>query len=260
MATDDTAKAALRYRARGWSVVPIEPRGKRPLVRWEPLQRRAPSEAEIRAWFERWPDANVGVVTGAVSGLVVVDVDPRHGGTEALAELERTHGPLPSGVEARTGGGGRHLYFAHPGDVVHNRVGLAPGIDLRGDGGVVVAPPSIHPSGRRYRWRRGHAPDEVALAEPPPWLLRAPGAARAGHPLAYWRERVRRPVLEGERNATLASFAGHLLWHEVDPDVVTELLLAWNRLRCEPPLTDDEVVRTAASIAATHRRRSQEAE
>src|SRR5512134_2277855 len=69
----EIAKAALAYRAQGWSLVPIEPRGKRPLVRWERFQERAPSEAEIVAWFERWPEANVGIVTGGVSGLVVVD-------------------------------------------------------------------------------------------------------------------------------------------------------------------------------------------
>lgn len=251
---EKVVQAALRYRARGWSVVPVEPRGKRPLVRWEELQERVPSEAEVEAWLERWPDANVGIVTGGVSRLVVVDVDPRHGGTESLAALEREHGPLPSGVEAETGGGGRHLYFAHPGGEVRNRVGLAPGIDLRGDGGVVVAPPSIHPSGRRYRWKKGCGPDERAPVEPPPWLLREPGSAGAGHSIAYWRERVRGPVREGERNATIASFAGHLLWHGVDPDVVSELLLCWNRIRCAPPLSDDEVVRTVASITRTHRR------
>jgi hypothetical protein len=253
-------RAARGYLARGWSVVPIEAHGKRPLVRWEELQRRAPSEAEIAAWFARWPDAGVGIVTGRVSGLLVVDVDPRHGGAETLAALERDHGPLPTSVEAETGGGGRHLYFAHPGGAVRNRVGLAPGIDLRGDGGMVVAPPSIHPSGRGYRWRPGRAPDEIALAEPPSWLLRPPESARSGHPPAYWRERVRNPVREGERNSSVASLTGHLLWHGIDPDVAAELLRCWNRVRCDPPLPDDEVLRTVESIARTHRRHRDEGE
>lgn len=260
MAEGRGERAALAYLARGWSVVPIEPRDKRPLVRWEAFQRRVPSAPEVAAWFARWPDANVGIVTGSVSGLVVVDVDPRHGGAEALATLEREQGPLPSTVEAETGGGGRHLYFTHPGGAVRNRAGLAPGIDLRGDAGVVVAPPSMHPSGRRYRWRDGHGPDETALAELPRWLLRSPEIARSGHPLAYWRERVRGPVREGERNGSIASLTGHLLWHGVDPDVVAELLLCWNRARCEPPLTDDEVVRTVESITRTHRRHQGDAE
>jgi hypothetical protein len=171
-------QAALDYLARGWSVVAVEPRAKRPLVRWEPFQRRAPAAADVAGWFERWPDANVGIVTGRVSGLVVVDVDPRHGGGAALRALERAHGALPPTVESATGGGGRHLYFAHPGGRVRNRVGLVPGIDLRGDGGVVVAPPSVHPSGRRYRWKRGRAPGEAALAELPRWWLDLLGAGR----------------------------------------------------------------------------------
>jgi hemoglobin len=93
------ARAALRYRAWGWLVVPIEPRGKRPLVRWEEFQQRLPSEAEITAWLARWPDAGVGIVTGSVSRLVVVDVDPRHGGAEALggdrASIKKTPSRRP---------------------------------------------------------------------------------------------------------------------------------------------------------------------
>jgi hypothetical protein len=193
-------------------------------------------------------------VAGRLSGLVIVDVDPRHGGTETLEALARDHGPLGSTLEAETGSGGRHLYFAHPGGVVRNRVGLAPGIDLRGDGGLVVAPPSVHPSGRLYRWRAGRAPDDAALAPVPAWLLRESRTSRSGHPLAYWRTRVREPAREGERNATIASLTGHLLWHDVDPEVATELLLAWNRARCEPPLADEEVVRTVESITRTHLR------
>lgn len=245
--------AALDYLARGWSVVPVRAREKRPLVAWQPYQQTRPTPAEVRDWFTRWPDANVGIVTGVLSGLVVLDVDPAHGGEQSLARLEREHGPLPVTVEAISGGGGRHLYFAHPGGEVRNRAGLAPGIDLRGDGGLIVAPPSRHPSGRRYTWRAGHAPGECGLAPLPRWLL--PGAAaRTGHPLAYWRELVARGVPEGRRNSTLASLAGHLLWHGVDPDVVAELLLCWNRSRCQPPLSDEEVLRTVASITRLHQR------
>ena len=73
-------------------------------------------------------------------------------------------------MESITGGGGRHVYFSHPGGVVHNRANIQPGIDLRGDGGCIVAPPSVHPSGKRYRWKKGHAPGDVKLARLPDWL------------------------------------------------------------------------------------------
>lgn len=248
--------AARGYLSRGWTPVPVARRGKRPLVAWRPYQERAPDAAELEAWFAHRPEANVALVTGARAGLVVLDVDPGHGGAESLAALEARHGPLEPTVEALTGGGGRHLYFAHPGGEVRNRAGFAPGLDLRGDGGLVVAPPSVHPSGRRYQWRDGRAPGESSLAPLPPWL-REPSAAsgaQAGHPPQHWRALARGGVAAGRRNAALASFTGHLLWHGVDPEVILELLLAWNRTRCRPPLGDDEVVRTVRSIEETHRR------
>lgn len=248
--------AALSYLARGWSVVPIAGRGKRPLVPWQEFQNRFATQEEVCAWYARWPDAGVGIVTGGVSALVVLDVDSRHGGDDSLAALEREHGMLPWTIEAVTGGGGRHLYFAHPDDELRNRAGLAPGLDLRAEGGLVVAPPSVHATGRRYEWEVSRHPDETPLAAMPDWLIRlARGAAPGhGHPLAWWRDLVMTGVGEGQRNTTIASICGHLLWHGVDPDVVLELLLCWNRVRCRPPLDDDEVARTVDSIMRTHAR------
>lgn len=257
----EIARAALRYAARGWSVIPAEARGKRPLVAWQPFQQHAATADELAAWFRRWPRANVAVVTGAISGIVVLDVDPPHGGTESLAEAEALHGPLPATLEARTGGGGRHLYFAHPGGIVRNRVGLAPGLDLRGDGGCVIAPPSVHPSGARYAWAAGVGPGDRAPAPMPRWLRLwvHDDPARPGHPAAHWRALAHEGVPRGKRNATIASFTGHLLWRGVDPAVVLELMLGWNRLRCRPPLPDDEVARTVESIVRMHERDPAEA-
>lgn len=249
--------AALRYRMLGWVPLPVAPGTKRPLVSWADLQERLPDRDEVRNWYARWPQAGVGVVTGLTSGLVVLDVDPAHGGAASLSALELTHGKLAQTVEAVTGGGGRHLYFAHPGGDIRNRAGLAPGIDLRADGGMVVAPPSIHPNGRPYLWREGHGPEEIAVARLPIWLRgEAVGEGFGhGHPMSFWRDLARRGVQAGNRNSTIASLTGHLLWHGVDPEVVTELLLAWNRWRCRPPLSDEEVVRTVTSIEQTQRRR-----
>ncbi len=254
--------AALAAAGRGWSVVVVRPRGKAPLVPWLELQQRRAHQDEIREWFRRWPDANVGVVTGAISGLVVLDIDPGHGGRDSLATFEEGLGRLPETVEAITGGGGRHLYFSHPGGTVPNRAGVAPGIDVRGDGGSIVMPPSIHPSGRRYRWMAGRSPEAMSLARlPRTWLLRiSRRSPPAGHTLPHWRDLVRGGVAEGARNDTIASLTGHLLWHGVDPFVALQLLLCWNRERCRPPLPDDEVARTVGSISRLHdRSRSEQA-
>ena len=256
MTASECERAALDYLRRGWSVIPMRKRDKRPAIPWQDFQTACAGEREVRDWFRRWPDDNVGIVTGAVSGLVVLDVDPRHGGHESLRALEREHGPLPRTLEVVTGGGGRHVYFAHPGATVHNRVAIAPGIDLRGDGGCVVAPPSVHPSGNRYQWLPGCGPGRATLAALPRWLLQLLGerTRRASHTPGYWYGLLRQGVPEGERNSGIASIAGHLLWHGVDPDVTLELLLCWNRIRCRPPLDDEEVARTVRSITHLHER------
>ncbi len=246
------AQAAARYLARGWSVLPLRRGDKRPLIAWETLQQTRADPATLTRWFARWPDANIGIVTGEISNLIVLDVDPKHGGDDSLAELERRFEKLPDSVEAHTGGGGRHLYFTHPGGFVPNRAGLAQGIDRRGDGGYVVAPPSLHPSGQLYVWARGRSPEDMALAALPRWLLFAGRGFRKRRSLEDWRLLVREGVNEGERNSTIASLTGHLLWHGVDPQVALELLLAWNRVRCRPPLDDDEVARVVASITRLH--------
>lgn len=164
--------AALDYAARGWRVVPIIPGRKHPgLDAWQEAATTDPDI--IRQWWQRWPTHGVGIATGAGSGIFVLDVDngPGKDGDESLADLQATYGPLPETVEVITGSGGRHLYYRVPEGVdIRNdqaaRLGV--GLDIRGDGGQVVAPPTIHPSGRRYEWEASN-PDDVADA--PGWLI-----------------------------------------------------------------------------------------
>jgi hypothetical protein len=247
------------YIGRGWSIIAIRPGDKRPLVHWEEFQHRRPSGAEAGAWFCRWREAGIGIVTGAISGLVVIDIDVRHGGDVALEHLEREHGRLPTTVECQTGGGGRHLYFAHPGGLVRNKVGLAPRVDLRGDGGYVVAPPSLHASGLRYARVDGRVPGNTVIVPLSDWVLRhaVEEPARRGHPIAYWRRLVCDGIAAGEHNNTIASLAGHLFSQRVDSAIVMELLLCWNRVRCRPPLADEEVASVVTSIRRLHERDSE---
>lgn len=138
----------------------------------------AASEKEVEEWWRRWPDANVGIVTGRVSSIVVLDVDPRSGGDSALGGLEDRWGALPATLEVQTGGGGRHLWFSS--DEELPSAVLAPGLELKAERCVVIAPPSVHATGRRYAWIPGRGPDDLTAAPVPGWLKPiAPGGAGA---------------------------------------------------------------------------------
>lgn len=164
--------AALEYLRLGWSVLPLCPPdhvgvgrdhgkrcgspGKAPLVAWVEYQRRRAGEDEVREWWRRWPNANVGVVMGAVSGVVGLDIDGE-AGEDALASLAA--GEMPATWEFATPGGGRRLLYLA--DTVYTRptataLGTKQEIRLLGDGSQTVAPPSRHPSGGRYEWVRGY--------------------------------------------------------------------------------------------------------
>jgi hypothetical protein len=175
------SEAAAEYAARGWLVLPCHhlvgggcscraadcsSPGKHPRVP-RGLHAASADAAVVERWWRRWPQANVGVRTGAESGLVVVDVDTVHGGGRSMRGLMDRYGDLRDVPRVRTGSGGWHLLFAHPGERVPNSAGrLGTGIDVRGDGGYVIAPPSVHARGRAYRW-------EVYAGDLPPlpeWL------------------------------------------------------------------------------------------
>jgi hypothetical protein len=157
---------ALMYAQRGWGVLQCRPSGKEPAIRGGFKAATTEKRAIVAAWTAQ-SAANVGVATGAKSGLVVLDVDPRNGGDASLAELERIHGTVPVTPSVETGGGGRHFYFAAPEGAVRSGV-LADGLDVKADGGYVIAPPSVHPDGGVYRWANGPT---VPLAPCPEWVL-----------------------------------------------------------------------------------------
>src|SRR5215207_6148641 len=151
----DWQTTAATYADHGWSVVPAAVTDKRALVTWRQWQLAAAGLEQLAHWGRRWPRANWAVITGRLSGIVVVDVDPRHRGDHALAELEQRHGDLPWTAVVETPSGGWHVYLRHPGGRIPNsasRIGL--GIDIRGDGGLALLPPSRRPDGA-YRWAVG---------------------------------------------------------------------------------------------------------
>ena len=143
---------------------PCELGGKRPLT-YNGFWDASADPRRVGAWWQRWPGANLGVPTGERTGLLVLDIDPEAGGPESLAALERAHGQLPKTARTRTGGGGVHAFFKYPtGEEVRNSAGrLGSGLDVRGEGGYVVVPPSR--TGGAYEWL-----DRTPLAQPS-WLL-----------------------------------------------------------------------------------------
>jgi Bifunctional DNA primase/polymerase, N-terminal len=163
---------ALAYERAGLSVVPAPLSGKRALISWKPWQQMAADPTQLRIWWQRWPKANVAIITGRISNLVVVDVDPAHGGLGTLVAMEAEHQLLDRSATVLTPSGGRHYWFRHPGGRLSNsnkaiRDRYGPGVDIRGDGSLVLAPPSVRLSGA-YSWRVG-APSTIPPM--PYWLV-----------------------------------------------------------------------------------------
>jgi hypothetical protein len=226
----DLLAAALAYAEAGLPVLPL--RGKVP--RNNNGLTGATTEAEIvREWWTRWPDANIGIRTGAESGLLVLDVDVQHGGGGTLKELEAKHGKLPETAQVLTGGGGRHYLFCHPGRDVRNSAGrLGHGLDVRGDGGYIVAPPSVHESGRAYKWVRAL---ERGRADTPTWLLDEYEQRRNGS-----TAKLGELIPEGRRRDAMLSVAGKLKRAGLSGEEILPTLRELNK-RCRPPLEEREL-------------------
>lgn len=175
--------AALRYAALGRSVIPLLARDKRPAIKWQEFQSRRATEEEIRGWWRQWPNANIGIVTGKISNLVVIDIDGEQGiaWIKSVPDFAKLQTPV-----VKTGKG-FHFYLSHPGEKTSNFAGREPGVDFRGDGGYVAAPPSVHPSGALYQFQPGF--DESVDAAPAPAavvaLLTKAGAAASSNVLNF---------------------------------------------------------------------------
>lgn len=243
--------AALYYAEQGWPVFPLAVREKIPLLRGGNGVKAATTDADqIIRWWTDHPDANIGLATGGPTGLYVVDVD----GEDGEAALAR-YGALPLVPESTTGKG-RHLLFTLPHG--RNTAGkLGPKIDTRGEGGYIVAPPSIHPDGRRYAWK---VPPHKAIPQPLPAAMEDALASVAGSivPTDGARgsavEVVLHGVTEGGRNQALTEYVGRLLAKGLRELEVLELARGVNATKFAPPLPPAEVEAVVRSVAATHDR------
>jgi hypothetical protein len=239
-AASDLLDAALSYAHRGWPVFPV--RGKVPLTP-HGVKDATTDPIAIREWWNKWPDANIGIATGLSSHLVVLDIDGVEG-ENSLKELEAQFGKVPATLEAQTGNSGRHLYFESRDErlVIRNSSStLGRCLDVRGEGGYVVAPPSIHVTTRKcYQWINREPPLPV-----PAWIA----AGKPSLKLAFDRPQPPARIREGSRNATLASLAGTMRRPGMTQDAIEAALLAENTSRCDPPLPETEVRLIARSIS-----------
>jgi hypothetical protein len=254
---NDYLEAALGYAERGWRVLPLHSVaeiGKRSNGMCSCQRRDCTSIAkhprtlhgvkdatvkpcQIRKWWDMWPSANVGIACGSISGIVVVDIDPRNGGVEHINELLKEHGKLPQTTISATGGGGWHYVYAHSGE----RKGiLCEGVDLVSDGGYIVAPPSLHLNGS-YAWLY----EVEDLPSLPAWVRDTNNSRRA--PGANITIEVGDPLPKGSRNVTFIRIAGAMRRWGLGLDAIYAALTLHNEEVCDPPMSDQEVKRICAN-------------
>lgn len=225
--------SALKYLELGFSIIPLN--GKEPLIPWTKYQTERPTEEEVRRWFTESEPTGIGIITGKVSGTIVVDVE--EGGS--LEELTET-------VKVRTGGGGFHYYYKYPDVPIKNSVKkIRDKMDIRSDGGYVVAPPSLHPlTGNEYEWLNG--PD-MEFSDLPDWIIKKSKEKTKRD----WKK-ISSGVEEGERNNSAAAYIGKFFFNfpqDEWEDIVWPTIVDWNKNRNEPPLGEDELRRIFESIA-----------
>lgn len=234
---------ALYYRhEKEWSIFPVDSNKKPLIASWREYQKKFPADEEINRWFSDPNTKGIAVVTGVLSGLVVLDIDKG---------ADTTSMELPPTVIAKTGGGGLHHYYKYPrGKNIRNSAGkIRDHVDIRGEGGYIVLPPSLHHSGERYDWVDSLSLDEIEIAEMPESLLISIESKSAATTQEW--ERVVGGVSQGKRNVSAALIAGKLLQRFPSEEWNTfcwELFVGWNRNN-KPPMDEKELRTTFESIA-----------
>ncbi len=248
---DDILKAALKYAEMGLAVIPVNPKNKHPYKGTNGSKDASTDPEIIKQWWFKHPFADVAIVTGQASGLVVIDEDyDEEKGKDGIHEVhkwESENGELPPTWTALTGRGGYHLYYRiKDNDLLKNRAGILDGVDVRGEGGYVIAPPSLHPNGKRYEWE--YAPEDCELAEADEIVrkfLSIEGgsdgdggeSSEAGTEVYSVPDKVK----EGKRNTELFRMASSMWAKNHSKEAIIAAVLTENNLKCDPPLKESEV-------------------
>jgi len=241
---------ALYYHSLGFNVIPIKNKGtekedyKIPLLsEWKSYQTKKVTLKNINDWWSKWPTANIGIICGSISNLLVLDIDVDKGGLESLEKIA----PKEFSIESiktptvKTGrlGGGLHLYFrcCSPLGKITN---LMPGLDFQGEGSYVVAPPSVHFSGNYYTWVKSLS--DFERMDMLPWVLKAIGDHNTKKGNGESRATTSDGKLKvGTRNTTLTSLSGELYNRGLNPDAIKKVLHSINKEISEDPLPEREV-------------------
>lgn len=235
--------AAIEYASKGLAVFPLKASGKDPITKNGVLNATTNFDI-IEEWWRRSPNANIGIACGQPSGgLLVVDVDVKkdEDGFDSLHDWEKVNGKLPETVMSKTGTGGAHILF-YVDHVEKNRVGVISGVDIRADGGYIVAPPSVHPNGNKYVWDCD--PDDYEIAKANESLLKLLSVGRGSKSLNFSSpERIQ----EGERNYTIYRTACSLQSKGLADESIFAACLSENETKCVPPLPEDEVRKAVES-------------
>ena len=240
----EIAEAALRYAKLGLAVIPLRPHGKIPIFgEWQKIA--STDQQLVSRWWAQNPDCNVGIATGTKSNCFVLDVDIAKGGQESFDELTSRHGRFPNTWQQITGSGGFHLFFRWPTFTVHNAADLLPGIDIRGEGGQVVAPPSIHACGNTYQWDGVSEIEDTPLAEAPEWLLDMLQGRTAR--ITPTLEAVGERIPTGTRHKVLVSMAGTMRRMGLNGSEILAALTQVNN-RCEVPKEAAQLQQIAESM------------
>lgn len=230
----------------GWAVFPVSEKTKKPYTPHGCKDAKKDPQA-IKAWWKRHPNASIGIATGSPSHLLVIDldIDENKGldGMRELREWEHDHKELPETVSAITGRGGSHLYFKYDGSEKYgNRAGILDGIDVRGDGGYVIAPPSLHPNGTEYQWEND--PDDTKMSGITDTVKEF---LSIGHTSTQETFKLPDKIGAGKRNDTIYRLACSMQSKGASDEAILAACFSENKARCIPPLTDDEVEKLVGS-------------
>lgn len=234
---------ALHYAEMGLAVFPLACRDKVPAVVGG-CKVATTERTTIERWWDKNPQYNIGIATGnKSSGLVVIDldVDKNKGidGYDVLRDWQNKHGKLPETWQSITGRGGYHYFYKDA--IVHsNRVGLYEGVDIRGEGGYIVAPPSVHPNGNIYEWEQG--PEEYEIAQVDNIVndfLKGEKQRRDSEHKTNFK--VPELIPEGKRVDTIVRLIASLRTKGLDDDAIKAAVRVENEKRCNPPLKEKEL-------------------